>query len=230
MGKDYYAVLGVGKDADEASIKTAYAPAASLAQTLDTRNLLENGIRSVGGCICDDPGTRTRTASRLLRRNSKKLQKRMTFLPTVRAVALLLNRAAEKKKIYDQLGEEGLKGGYGPPPDGAGMGFGGGGGGGGGAHHFRFRNAEDIFAQFFGSRSPFDSYDNDDGEMWRDVLIRQTGFKGSNAWGAEAWGGAWGAWGAWTGCLEWAAAWAAWAAAEGSLRGRRKQNLSLFGL
>jgi len=48
---------------------------------------------------------------------------------------------ARKKQIYDQLGEEGLKG--------QASGFSGGG--------FSFGNAEDIFKQFFGNENPFDS-------------------------------------------------------------------------
>nr|GMD11505.1 DnaJ homolog subfamily B member 13-like [Ipomoea batatas] len=62
----------------------------------------------------------------------------------------------QKREIYDQYGEEGLKGEV-PPPNG------GGGGGatffqtGDGPNVFRFnpRNANDIFAEFFGSSSPF---------------------------------------------------------------------------
>lgn len=53
----------------------------------------------------------------------------------------------QKRAIYDQYGEEGLKG---MPPPGAG----GGGTGGPGDFQFNPRNAEDIFAEFFGS-SPF---------------------------------------------------------------------------
>ncbi|KAF0917587.1 hypothetical protein E2562_020958 [Oryza meyeriana var. granulata] len=63
----------------------------------------------------------------------------------------------QKRTIYDQLGEEGLKG---QPPPGAG-------GPGassfypGGAHstsfHFNPRSADDIFAEFFGFRGPFSS-------------------------------------------------------------------------
>ncbi|CAI5472964.1 unnamed protein product [Closterium sp. Yama58-4] len=70
----------------------------------------------------------------------------------------------EKRQIYDRYGEEGLKGGV-PPPgaaggtDGAGFpgGFPGGPGGGGGVrfHTFNPRNAEDIFAEFFGGSNPF---------------------------------------------------------------------------
>lgn len=62
----------------------------------------------------------------------------------------------KKRAIYDQLGEEGLKG---QPPPGAGSGAGGPGAfpffpGGGGAHstssHFNPRSADDIFKEFFG--------------------------------------------------------------------------------
>ena len=59
---------------------------------------------------------------------------------------------SQKKKIYDQFGEEGLKGGV--PTGGEGGGFPGGGAGGfrpgGTTFHFTPGNAEDIFAQFFG--------------------------------------------------------------------------------
>ena len=63
----------------------------------------------------------------------------------------------QKKAVYDQYGEEGLKGGV-PPPDAAG-----GPGGatffstGDGPTSFRFssRSPEDIFADFFGFSSPF---------------------------------------------------------------------------
>lgn len=57
----------------------------------------------------------------------------------------------QKRQIYDQEGEEGLKGGM--PPPGSSHGF----ANGGAAQSFRFnpRNAEDIFAEFFGSASPF---------------------------------------------------------------------------
>lgn len=45
----------------------------------------------------------------------------------------------EKRQVFDQYGEEGLKAGGGP-----------GGPGGPGGAHFNFRSAEDIFAEFFG--------------------------------------------------------------------------------
>ncbi|EFC50619.1 predicted protein [Naegleria gruberi] len=58
---------------------------------------------------------------------------------------------SNKRAIYDQYGEEGLKGGI--PTSGSGAGF----GGGGGSYTFHATNPEDIFKQFFGARSPFDS-------------------------------------------------------------------------
>ncbi|KAK9813599.1 hypothetical protein WJX73_009578 [Symbiochloris irregularis] len=60
----------------------------------------------------------------------------------------------DKRQMYDQFGEEGLKGGM-PAAGGGGMGgFPGGFPGGGGAQ-FRASNPEDIFKQFFGGSDPF---------------------------------------------------------------------------
>lgn len=56
----------------------------------------------------------------------------------------------QKRQIYDQHGEEGLK--DMPPPGSGGFPFGG--GSGCSSNGFNPRNAEDIFAEFFGS-SPF---------------------------------------------------------------------------
>lgn len=59
----------------------------------------------------------------------------------------------EKKKIYDEYGEEGLKGGAPPPPGPNGMG---GGGPGGGFQSYEFRgDPREIFAQMFGGGDPF---------------------------------------------------------------------------
>lgn len=54
----------------------------------------------------------------------------------------------QKRAIYDQYGEEGLKGQVPPPPSSAAS---------GGSSTFRFnpRNADDIFSEFFGFSSPF---------------------------------------------------------------------------
>eukprot|EP01018_Ginkgo_biloba_P015762 Gb_28289 [translate_table: standard] len=60
---------------------------------------------------------------------------------------------AQKRAIYDQYGEEGLKGQVPPPGAGGGPSF----YDGSGPNVYRFnpRNAEDIFAEFFGESSPF---------------------------------------------------------------------------
>ncbi|KAG6473053.1 dnaJ homolog subfamily B member 4-like [Zingiber officinale] len=64
----------------------------------------------------------------------------------------------QKRAIYDQYGEEGLKGEF-PPPGADGSGnasfFSGNGGGGPTVFRFNPRNADDIFAEFFGFSSPF---------------------------------------------------------------------------
>ena len=59
----------------------------------------------------------------------------------------------QKRLIYDQEGEEGLKGQV-PHPGASTQGFSNGGGG-GNAFRFNPRNAEDIFAEFFGGAAPF---------------------------------------------------------------------------
>ncbi|KAF5193399.1 Chaperone protein dnaj [Thalictrum thalictroides] len=69
---------------------------------------------------------------------------------------------SQKRAIYDQYGEEGLKGQV--PPPGAG-GYPGTQGGGGGGTTFRFnpRSADDIFSEFFGFSSPFGGMGGDMG-------------------------------------------------------------------
>ncbi|XP_047982333.1 dnaJ homolog subfamily B member 13-like [Salvia hispanica] len=59
----------------------------------------------------------------------------------------------QKRAIYDQCGEEGLKGQM-PPPDAGGF-SGMRDGGGGASFRFNPRNADDIFSEFFGFTSPF---------------------------------------------------------------------------
>ncbi|GAB4828320.1 hypothetical protein Ancab_035316 [Ancistrocladus abbreviatus] len=63
----------------------------------------------------------------------------------------------QKRAVYDQYGEEGLKGQF--PPPGSGFGAGGfpGSSDGSGYTSFRFnpRSADDIFSEFFGVSSPF---------------------------------------------------------------------------
>lgn len=66
----------------------------------------------------------------------------------------------EKKRIYDQVGEDGLKGNGG---DGGGGGFSGGGFSAGGGQQFHFSHSDDIFKQFFGTSDPFSAGGGDDG-------------------------------------------------------------------
>ncbi|KAL9342928.1 hypothetical protein Peur_063359 [Populus x canadensis] len=86
----------------------------------------------------------------------------------------------QKKAVYDQYGEEGLKGQV-PPPGAGGAGPGGAGPGGAtffstgdGPTTFQFnpRNADDIFTEFFGFSSPFGGMGGGGGGM------RQTRFQG----------------------------------------------------
>lgn len=62
----------------------------------------------------------------------------------------------QKRVVYDQYGEEGLKGQV-PPPGAGGFPGSSDGGGGGGHGSFRFnpRSADDIFSEFFGFSAPF---------------------------------------------------------------------------
>ncbi|KAI8384279.1 uncharacterized protein BYT42DRAFT_493057 [Radiomyces spectabilis] len=136
MGKDYYAILGVSKNADENEIKKAYRKQALKwhpDRNKDKAELAKTKFQEVG-----------------------------------EAFEVLSDK--NKRAIYDQYGEEGLK--AGPPPSegpgGAGggfPGFGGGFPGGGGGHTFTFTsggpgggfksyhpsNADDIFKHFFAS-------------------------------------------------------------------------------
>ncbi|KAJ1888473.1 Molecular chaperone (DnaJ super), partial [Kickxella alabastrina] len=126
MGKDYYAILAVSKDASEDEIKKAYRKLA-LKWHPDRHQ--------------DDKATA----------DGK-------FKEISEAYEVLSDKS--KRQIYDQFGEEGLKGGGGAPggggPPGGGGGFPGGGsfsftsGGPGGFGGFHPSNPEDIFAQLFG--------------------------------------------------------------------------------
>ena len=129
MGKDYYSILGVSRDADDDAIKKAYRKQAM--KHHPDRN----------------PNAKEAAEAK--------------FKEISEAYEVLSDK--QKRAIFDQVGEEGLKGG-GVPPGGGGGGpggmggfpggaqgfqfnFGGPGGGGGG---FRPQDANDIFAQFFG--------------------------------------------------------------------------------
>ncbi|KAJ2125434.1 Molecular chaperone (DnaJ super) [Coemansia sp. RSA 720] len=127
MGKDYYAILGVGKDASNEELKKAYRKLAL--KWHPDRN----------------------------KDNTEAADKK--FKDISEAYEALSDK--DKRHIYDQYGEEGLKGGA--PPGGGfpGGGFPGGGGGttfsfssggpsGGSFGGFNPSNPEDIFAQLFG--------------------------------------------------------------------------------
>lgn len=73
----------------------------------------------------------------------------------------------EKKRIYDQVGEEGLKGQPSGGTDGGGFpGFGG--MPNGTRFHFQQSNAQDIFRNFFGTSNPFEA--QDEGKL--DILVQ----------------------------------------------------------
>lgn len=109
MGKDYYAVLGIKKDADENAIKKAYKKMAMKYhpdRNIDNQEQSEKKFKEVSEAyeVLSDP---------------------------------------EKKKIYDQFGEEGLKGGAGGPSGFSGF-----------SGTYNPGNAEDIFKNFFGGSFP----------------------------------------------------------------------------
>ncbi|EPZ35621.1 DnaJ-domain-containing protein [Rozella allomycis CSF55] len=114
MGKDYYAILGIPKDADEDAIKKAYRKLA----------LKWHPDRNP---------------------DSKELADKK-FKELAEAYEVLIDK--NKRQIYDQFGEEGLKNSGGPPPGAGGRGFPQGFSFGGGG--FRPHSADFIFEQFFG--------------------------------------------------------------------------------
>jgi len=150
MGKDYYKILGVSKDASDDDIKRAYKKQA----------LKWHPDRNAGN---------TEEASQKFKEISE-------------AFEVLSDK--QKRTIFDQLGEEGLKGGGVPPPGSSGgsfggfPGFGGSGasgfpggttftftsGGPGGRTSFSPSDPNDIFASFFKSMGGMGSsmFANDD--------------------------------------------------------------------
>ena len=150
MGKDYYKILGVAKNAKEDEIKKAYRKAA----------------------LKWHPD----------RNPTNKEEAQAKFQEIGEAFEVLSDEG--KRRIYDQVGEEGLK--VMPPEGAAGRGGGGfpggfaggmpGGGRGQGVHmqfggmpsqggsgSFHAGNPEDIFRQFFGSSNPFGGMDEEGG-------------------------------------------------------------------
>lgn len=133
MGKDYYQILGVSKNASDSELKKAYRKLALKWHPDKNQDKKEEA--------------------------SKKFQE------ISEAYDVLSDK--EKRQIYDQYGEEGLKAGGGAPPPGAdgGAGFGGPGGfssasfsgfpgGGGSSFSFHSTDPSKIFEQFFGTANP----------------------------------------------------------------------------
>jgi len=152
MGKDYYKILGVARDANEDDIKRAYKKQA----------LKWHPDRNAGNT--EEAGQKFKEISEAFEVLSDK----------------------QKRTIFDQLGEEGLKGGGAPPPGGSGASFGGGGfpgfgsgasgfpggttftftsNGPGGRTSFSPSNPNDIFASFFKNMGGMGSGFNDDDDM-----------------------------------------------------------------
>jgi len=108
MGKDFYSILGVSRNADDAELKKAYRKLAMKwhpDKNKDNQAAAQAKFQEISEAydILSDP---------------------------------------EKRKIYDQFGEDGLK-------------AGGGGGGFPGGYTFTQGNADEIFKRFFGGSSPF---------------------------------------------------------------------------
>eukprot|EP01056_Protomagalhaensia_sp_Gyna25_P004405 Protomagalhaensia_sp_Gyna_25__4404@NODE_401_length_3562_cov_87_679251_g307_i0_p1_GENE_NODE_401_length_3562_cov_87_679251_g307_i0NODE_401_length_3562_cov_87_679251_g307_i0_p1_ORF_typecomplete_len332_score69_39DnaJ_C/PF01556_18/6_8e42DnaJ/PF00226_31/1_9e26DnaJ/PF00226_31/4_9e03RPT/PF13446_6/0_24_NODE_401_length_3562_cov_87_679251_g307_i025243519 len=117
MGKDYYSILGVPRDASPEQLKKAYRKLA-LKWHPDKH---------------PDPEAKRKAEEH--------------FKDVAEAYDVLSD--PEKKKIYDQFGEEGLKGG---------MGSGGPGGMGGRTFVYHGVDPSEIFSRFFGTRSPFEDF------------------------------------------------------------------------
>jgi DnaJ-class molecular chaperone len=109
MGRDYYAILGVPRDADAAALKKAYR---KLAMKWHPDKNPDNVA-----------------------------QAQAKFQEISEAYDVLSDD--EKRRVYDQFGEDGLKAGS---------------GGGPGGYSFRSGNADEIFRRFFGDAGSFDSF------------------------------------------------------------------------
>lgn len=123
MGKDYYKILGISKNASDDEIKKAFKKLA-LKYHPDKNK---------------DPGAEEK------------------FKEVAEAYEVLSDR--KKREIFDQFGEEGLKG----QPSGSSGSGGFGPGFGGQGQHFTYTSfspgdARQTFAQFFGTDSPFDIF------------------------------------------------------------------------
>lgn len=113
MGKDYYKILGISRNATDEDIKKAYR----------------------------------KLALKYHPDKNKAKDAEEKFKEVAEAYEVLSDK--KKREIYDQVGEEGLKGGYTN------------GGGGGPGPHFTYSfhgDPRQTFAQFFGTDSPFEMF------------------------------------------------------------------------
>jgi DnaJ-class molecular chaperone len=109
MGRDYYAILGVSRDADAATLKKAYR---KLAMKWHPDKNPDNVAEA-----------------------------QAKFQEISEAYDVLSD--PEKRQVYNEFGEEGLKAGA---------------GGHGGTYTFTSGNAEEIFKKFFGGGNPFEDF------------------------------------------------------------------------
>ncbi|XP_061369214.1 uncharacterized protein LOC133312086 isoform X2 [Gastrolobium bilobum] len=122
MGVDYYKVLQVDRSAKDDDLKKAYRKLAMKWHPDKNPN------------------------------NKKEAEAKFKQISEAYDVCFCVLSDPQKRAVYDQYGEEGLKGQV--PPPGAG-GFSGGSDGGPTTFRFNPRSADDIFSEFFGFSSPF---------------------------------------------------------------------------
>ncbi|KAJ6856498.1 dnaJ-like subfamily B member 4-like [Populus alba x Populus x berolinensis] len=133
MGVDYYNILKVNRNATDGDLKKSYRRLAMKWHP-------------------DKNPTNKKEAEAKFKEISEAYEACLILLSLKRfqsvLLILLVLSDPQKRAIYDQYGEEGLK--EAPPSGSGGFPF----GNGSGSNGFNPRNAEDIFAEFFGS-SPF---------------------------------------------------------------------------
>ncbi|KFM58071.1 DnaJ-like protein subfamily B member 4, partial [Stegodyphus mimosarum] len=155
MGKDYYKILGISRNATEDEIKKAYR----------------------------------KLALKYHPDKNKTKEAEEKFKEIAEAYEVLSDK--KKKDVYDQYGEEGLKGGIG-------------GGGTGGGQQFTYTFHGDpraTFAQFFGTDNPFETffsmglgghggttmfYDDNDMEVDNDPFASHFGVRGNNPFRSQS--------------------------------------------